>query len=175
MAIQVRAATVADAAAVAGIHVRGWQWGYRGLLPDDFLAAQDETLPRREAFWRGLIEGSAAGSGTRLWVAERDGQVVGFASTLPNREPDAPTDEAELTAIYLDAEAAGTGVGRALFAHASEDLRQRGFRTAILWVLAANRRARRFYEAAGWHPDGAVKIDAAHGVTLPQVRYRTTL
>jgi GNAT superfamily N-acetyltransferase len=34
--------------------------------------------------------------------------------------------------LYLDPPVVGTGVGRALLQHAMEDLRQRGFRRAVL-------------------------------------------
>jgi hypothetical protein len=43
----VRVARPDDAAAVAGVHVRSWQQGYRGLLPDDFL---DDQV-RSEEIW----------------------------------------------------------------------------------------------------------------------------
>jgi hypothetical protein len=37
--VHVRPARPDDAAAVAGVHVRSWQAGYRGLLPDAYLEA----------------------------------------------------------------------------------------------------------------------------------------
>ena len=43
-----------------------------------------------------------------------------------------------------------------MFEHAVEDLRSRRFDTVTLWVLETNRRARRFYEVAGWKHDGTV-------------------
>jgi hypothetical protein len=39
----------------------------------------------------------------------------------------------------------------------------------------SNVRARRFYEAAGWRPDGAAKIDDSRGFPLEEVRYRHDL
>jgi len=43
----------------------------------------------------------------------------------------------------------------------------------VLWVLRENRRARRFYELAGWSADGAAKdAELLGGLTLPEVRYR---
>lgn len=35
--LEVRGAVAADAMAIAGVHVRSWQEGYRGLLPDEYL------------------------------------------------------------------------------------------------------------------------------------------
>ena len=41
-----------------------------------------------------------------------------------------------------------------------------------LWVLEANTRARRFYEKAGFAPDGTSKPADLFGVMLPKLRYR---
>jgi hypothetical protein len=46
-------------------------------------------------------------------------------------------------------------------------------RPVTLWVLEANDRARRFYEIAGFLPDGSRKpADLPGGVRLPELRYR---
>jgi hypothetical protein len=44
--------------------------------------------------------------------------------------------------------------------------------TAVLWVLAGNRRGRMFYEACGWKPDGADRAESLTPYSLPEVRYR---
>jgi RimJ/RimL family protein N-acetyltransferase len=43
---------------------------------------------------------------------------------------------------------------------------------ALLWVLEDNPRARRFYERAGWAPDGVRKAEERLGVRAAEVRYR---
>lgn len=45
-----------------------------------------------------------------------------------------------------------------------------GFGRIVLWVFEGNDRARRFYEAMGYTPDGATKIIEV-GAPLPAVRY----
>jgi RimJ/RimL family protein N-acetyltransferase len=42
-------------------------------------------------------------------------------------------------------------------------------------VLEDNPRARRFYERAGWEPDGKRKAEVRWGVRAPEVRYRKSL
>ena len=42
-------------------------------------------------------------------------------------------------------------------------------------MLEANRRARRFYEIAGWRMDGARKTFDIAGREIPEVRYRKAL
>lgn len=44
------------------------------------------------------------------------------------------------------------------------------FRTAVLWVLESNERARRFYEVAGWKRDGAVSTERIDCLNYPTVR-----
>lgn len=51
-------------------------------------------------------------------------------------------------------------------------LAEAGLRENLLWVLATNDRARRFYEAGGWRPDGATTRDDSRGFSLFEVRYR---
>jgi GNAT superfamily N-acetyltransferase len=169
----IRLAAVADAEALATLHIQSWQWAYRGQISDAYLDALPETLPRRIESRRAELERMSPES--RWWLAERAGRLVGFAATGPSRDDDAVPTTGEVRAIYLAEKAAGQGIGRALFAHAVDDLRQRGFRAATLWVLASNTRARRFYAAAGWAPDGAEKTEERLGVVLHEVRYRVAL
>jgi hypothetical protein len=42
---------------------------------------------------------------------------------------------------------------------------------AVLWVLAQNERARRFYERGGWHADGVTRAGSIGPVETLQVRY----
>jgi ribosomal protein S18 acetylase RimI-like enzyme len=146
--------------------VLSWQWAYRGLLPDDYL---DRLSIERgaEVHTRRLTTETEG----RTWVAEQEGQVLGFAITGPSRDPDASPRTAQIMAIYLRPEATGQGIARALFVHAVLDLWQRGYEQATLWVLENNVRARRFYEKAGWVTDGTTKTEEWAGVSLHEVRY----
>jgi GNAT superfamily N-acetyltransferase len=167
--VTIRPATVADALAIAEVHVHSWQWAYRGLIPDDYLDRLSIQRGAEVHTQRLAIE-----TGGRTWVADQEGQVIGFATTGPSRDPDASPRTAEIGAMYLRREAAGTGVARALFVHAIQDLWQRGYEEATLWVLDNNARARKFYEKVGWFPDGTTKTEERPGALLHEVRYRTT-
>jgi RimJ/RimL family protein N-acetyltransferase len=50
------------------------------------------------------------------------------------------------------------GLGRALTDAALAELRAVGYRRVVLWTLTGNARARRFYDKAGFAPDGATNI-----------------
>ena len=110
----------------------------------------------------------------RVLIAEVDGHVVGFAAIGPSGDEDGGGD-GEVRAMYLIAGHWGQGIGRALMGSALDALRQAGFTEATLWALATNERARRFYEAGGWAPDGAVKRDDSRGFPITELRYRRRL
>ncbi len=171
--VRVRRASAADAAAMTRLHARSWPATYGGLLPDKLIASVIANEAGRTERWRRRLEDrSYQGS---AFVAERGGRVVGLAFWGPGRDEDSNAETAEVEAIYLDPDAIGQGVGRMLFAATVEDIASRGFSAATLWVLDSNARARRFYEAAGWRPDGAAKTEQRPDGALPEVRYRRDL
>jgi hypothetical protein len=45
----------------------------------------------------------------------------------------------------------------------------------VLWVLAGNERAIRFYERNGWIADGATQTETLHGAEVNEVLYRRAL
>ena len=165
---RVRQATTADADAIGRVQVETWRAAYRGLLPDDAIAQFD--VEDQQRLWRERIS-RALGPGGATFVAELDGEVVGFASVgaCPGEE-----DAAELYAIYLHPSCWDRGIGRALLERAEESMRSSGFTQAILWVLEGNERAERFYRAARWEADGR-KVDTFQGVEVPEIRYRKAL
>jgi GNAT superfamily N-acetyltransferase len=163
--MRVREAEPDDAFAVESIRVRGWQIAYRHVFPP----ARLDALPIDETRWRRRFVQPPPGWST--FVAEEDDEVVGFASVGPSR------DEAgigELYAIYVDPDRWSHGAGRALLARAEAELAAR-YGEATLWVLASNPRARKFYEEAGWRPDGLSKTVERLGVDSEELRYRKTL
>jgi GNAT superfamily N-acetyltransferase len=163
--VTVRPATVADAAAMGRVHVRAWQAAYRGQMPDGYLDGLRAS--ERAAGWERALQAERPRGG--VLVAERDGEVVGFANVGPAADLDGA---GELYAINVDPAHWGTGTGRALLAAAQDELARLGFAETVLWVLPANARARRFYERAGWAGDGTERTVDVLGVVVPEVRYR---
>ena len=170
MAVAIRPATLEDARELAEVHLEGWRWGYRDVLPAEYLAGLD--LDEWEARWVGNFTASWADDMTAL-IAEENGRGVGLIAcgTAGPMFGPPPDGAGEVFAIYLREDSQGTGVGRALFAAGTTALRDRGFGRAVLWVYEVNDRARRFYEAAGWRTDGATGTHEVVGVDYPIVRY----
>lgn len=167
----IRPAAVNDAEAIATVHVRTWQSAYRGQLPDDYLDGLSRELPARTAMWRTEIS-TPRSPKHEVWVAGVDKRIDGFVALGPARDAD-PSVSGEIYAIYVSPDRWGRGQGRTLFSHATNRLASFGYAEAILWVLESNRRARRFYEIAGWSADGGTKLETSpNGMELREVRYR---
>lgn len=156
--MSVRAAGVEDAEAIASVHTRTWQVGYRGILPDEFLDAMDWR--QRVEGWRRNIENGTVFVANSGFVAD-SGPVVGFIAMGPAR---VVPDTYELYAIYVRPESWGSGA-------ADELISLLPSQTAVLWVLADNPRARRFYERHGFVLDGETRVETLGGREVTEVRY----
>lgn len=167
----VRELALADCDRVAEIRVGGWRSAYRGLMPQSYLDAlsvQQDADRHRARF------GQGDGRVVNL-VAERAGEVVGWACHGPYRDGEVRTADAELYAIYVHPERYGEGVGQALLNESLRRCRAAGDRRMLLWVLRDNTAARRFYERAGFAADGAQEPFEVDGVQVPEVRYAREL
>jgi ribosomal protein S18 acetylase RimI-like enzyme len=161
--VEIRRARPADAAAIAEVHVRTWQIAYEHVFGAERLAVL--TVERRLPMWREIL----SNDDITAFVAEDCSQIVGLATVGPSREEGA---EGELYAIYVEPDAWGTAAGSELMRAGLDVFRQDGYRSAILWVLGDNPRARRFYEREGWYDDGGRKHDEFLGHEVEEVRYR---
>jgi L-amino acid N-acyltransferase YncA len=167
--INIRKATKIDASAIAAVHIRSWQAAYRGHFPDEFLNSLDSQFERRKETWT-LVLDQPPSERSAVWVAETDGKLCGFAHITPSRGGEG-ADVGEVSSIYLEPEQWDKGIGMQLLKTATDDLRRMGFERAILWVLDANEHAKRFYEAAGWAPDGGSKIQNVWGIVCNEISY----
>src|SRR5690349_14273367 len=137
----IRRACASDVPGIAAVHVRAWQDGYRGQVPDAYLDAMDPS--QRAPFWaRAIVDPNLA-----VLVSIEAASVVGFCSFLQSRDGDAAPATCEIATLYVDPSHWRAGVGRALVEAAVDDARTRGFGAMSLWVLATNARARAFYES----------------------------
>ncbi|WP_328474977.1 GNAT family N-acetyltransferase [Actinoplanes sp. NBC_00393] len=169
----VRPATLADSQALAVVQTRTSQQVYRGVMPAAYLDRLDTS--RRRQVWQQLLESERHPAGTLVLDDAADG-VVGFVNVAPSSDADTdPGVVGEVRAVYVLPQHWGRGAGRLLMDAGLRRLADAGYRQVILWVLEANHRARRFYEAAGWRTDGASKTDDARGVPLTAIRYRRSL
>jgi GNAT superfamily N-acetyltransferase len=139
----IRPAQVADADAIARVHVDSWRTSYKGIVPDDVLAGL--SVERRAQVWRTAMTDFRATQ--CLYVAESSKGIVGFANGGYEREHH-PAYRGELYAIYLLQSAQGQRVGQRLVQAVARHLSQLGLPNMLAWVLSENP-ARQFYEHLG--------------------------
>ncbi|MGW3145098.1 N-acetyltransferase family protein [Streptomyces sp. NPDC001177] len=167
----IRPMTLADCDRVSEIRIRGRQSAYQGLMPQtylDGLSVAEDAERRRARFSPHAVDGVVN------LVAELGGEIAGWAAHGPYRDGERRTGDGELYAIYVDSEHLGSGVGRALLESSVRQCAPVHARM-YLWVLKENKRARRFYEPAGFRADGTEEPFKVDGVAVPEVRYVTEL
>lgn len=140
--VRIRAATVADAAAIARVDVETWRDTYAGVLPQAMLVGLAPEQRRRG--WARYI---VRAPGDVLVATHRTDGVIGFGSCGVRRG--GPVAFAgEVFTLYVEPGYQGEGVGRRLLLHLFGRLLRRSLPSAVVWVLRDNP-ARFFYERLG--------------------------
>lgn len=162
----IRDVTLADARALAQVHVDSWRHAYRALLPADFLNTL--SVENRAQLWHESIRDGIP----FVLVAEVGAMVVGFAAYGPCRDPGVSPEEYELWAIYVAPEYLATGIGLGLWSHAKANMLAAGATTISLWVLVGNEPAKQFYRKAGFQEQpGALKSLDISGASVDEIRF----
>ena len=146
----IRAASAADSDRIADLHVAVWRETYRGLAPEIAIATLDQPVRRRR--WSEYF--AAPTPGTNVFVAERDGVIIGFGFSGPATLP-AFGARGEFKSLYVDRGHQGRGAGQHLMAAMARHLASIGFSSAALGVVCGNDAAMRFYERLGGRQAGA--------------------
>ncbi len=142
MNIQIRKAVLEDSEEIAKVHVESWRTTYSGIMKDSIIAGLD--VGKRTELWKNnlTIEGNL------VVVAEKKGQIIGFACGSAVKEGEYPEYDGDVTAIYFYKEEQGNGYGKLLLDALFQEFCQKGFRNAIVKVLDQNN-SRYFYEKLG--------------------------
>lgn len=92
-----------------------------------------------------------------IMAAEQNGEVVGFCCRYACRDADTSYC-AEIFSLCVLPKAQHSGIGRAFVEDALAILYISGFKICKVWLPAGNRRAREFFEAAGFTRDGTSRV-----------------
>jgi GNAT superfamily N-acetyltransferase len=190
--VVIRSASAADAGQIEAVMRASWRAAYEGIIAPDVIArvtAPDGGARVRQSFrtrpWQKTI---VAVAGPAETTGERDPAdgIVGYAFFGPEQDvlgapwPHPLSDAgqqgriAELYALYVHPAWWSTGTGRALMDRVLATVSAAGYSSVMVWVLRDNARARRFYERAGFAPDGASHpLDGLGGVA--EIRYQRLL
>ena len=166
---------------VSRIYEESWKFAYQGIVPQSYL----DGIPAGR--WADVLDRA----GWDTLVLTEGGKLAGTSSVCPSRWPGWP-GFGEVASLYLLPEYMGRGYGLnrlilfyntsssrdaydsvadVLLEAAGETLAGQGFRDVLLWVLEDNRRARRFYERAGFAFHGDAMEDVIGGKPLREVLY----
>ncbi len=164
----VRDATPDDVPALAALHLSSWRSAYSGIVPQAWLSAV--TLESRLERWEQALRAPA--SERQTIVADAGGTITGLCELGVARDDDVASGCGEIIALHVRPESRGRGVGTLLLDAAISRLHHMGRTHAVLWVIRDNADACRFYEARGWHRDGAERVEHRGDASIPEVRYR---
>lgn len=123
--LSVRPATADDAQAIADLYTEARVHAVPQMPPALHTNAEDRAYVARR-----VVEPEVT-----MWVAERDGELLGFATCTPTF----------LDSLYIRADLKGQGIG-SLLLDVVEATHPDGYE---LWVFVSNVDARRFYERRG--------------------------
>jgi ribosomal protein S18 acetylase RimI-like enzyme len=153
-----RAALPEDVPTIAEIWHLGWRDGHLGFVSQELIEARHEDSFRTRAAKR--VNDTT--------VAVVQGQIAGFVMVAAD----------EVEQLYVSARHRGEGVADMLMADAERRIKDGGYSSAWLAVVAGNARARRFYERRAWSDGGLFEYAAAgdHGpIPVPSHRYMKDL
>lgn len=89
-------------------------------------------------------------------VAERDGEIVGYAYGSPHRTRAAYASSCDV-AIYVSANASRSGIGRALYQELLARLQAKGFHAVFAGIAQPNPASVALHEACGFTPVGVYR------------------
>lgn len=139
--ITIRSAEPGDAVALAELKIEAWRYAYRGIIPGLTL---ERMIARRGSPWWDSARRTPDGS----LLLEFDNHVSGYA-TFGRSRMRGDRSLGEIYELYVKPECHGAGFGRSLFDEARRRLLARHREQLLVWSLAENELACRFYDALG--------------------------
>lgn len=115
--------------------------------PDAFGQSYEDAVRQPESDWRQTAEAASHGD-RRAWFIGRDdaGQAVGIVQARRR-----PPDDCLLFSMWVAPLARRSGAGRALVQAVDDWGATWGATRVVLWVIAGNESAMRFYDRIGFH------------------------
>lgn len=166
----IRAADATDISKIAAVNIQSWKETYPGIMPERKIASLNLEACSRN--WE-----NALASGSSVFVAEVNNDIIGFVSGGANRIQEAcetgigNTCEAELAAIYILREYHGKGIGRMMFTHFVDTMVQDGFHSMVVWVAEMNPAVSFYLKLGGEQVDRKILYVCEEPVPVIAFRY----
>ena len=151
MTYSIKRACEGDEQTLAYIQTQSWKQAFQNILSREELERCTE-IQKVTAMYKKLLE-NHIGNGYILTV---DGHPHCIAWWDTTREKEMP-GYAELICIHSLQEHWRQGYGSKMMNRVISDITQAGYPKVMLWVFEQNTRARKFYEAKGFFPNGKTK------------------
>ncbi len=173
----VRPALPHDAGDIARIQLVTWRTAYRSVLPATTLDDWDAYAAAES--WRTAIDAPPT-PGHGVLVALERNTVVGFAAFGPpelsaGEEADPAGPTAEVGTLLVEPRWGRRGHGSRLLAAVSDLARAGRAARLQVWLLEADQVSARFYESAGWGPDGWARTLDTGAEPLREIRWHALL
>lgn len=143
----IRQAVIQDLPRIAEIIVFGKRVAYRPIFENDYVSFNElQVVHLYEEFKK---------NPDRL-----DGMLLyddGIVKGVINGQPISDTI-IEITDFYVEPFFVGQGIGTLLMKHMIQQIKEKGYRKIILWVIKDNAGARKFYEMNGFANSGETRI-----------------
>lgn len=164
----IREAKLADAEAIALVHVDSWRTTYQGIIPESYIAKR--SYQKRKELWKKLLSNNTEENKQNIvYVVENNlNQIIAFADGGLERNGDS-IYQGELYSIYILEAYQRQGIGRKLVKTIAEKLFQSGLKSMLVWVLEDNP-ACQFYQALGGRIIKQKQVEFA-GVKLNEIAY----
>jgi GNAT superfamily N-acetyltransferase len=175
--VSVRPARPDDAAAVARVQAVTWRTAYRDVLPVAVLDDWDDAAATES--WRAAVTAPPTPGHGVLVALERD-EVVGFAAYGPaelgaGEAPDPAGPTTEIATLLVEPRWGRRGHGSRLLAAVADLAATTGAARLQVWLPETDRVSARFFESAGWAPQGWVRTLDTGEEPLREVRWHTML
>lgn len=160
-----RPAKPEDISRIAEILIFAKRMAYRPIFQNDRVSFNEmQVLPLAAELEKpGVL---------RRWLVYDDGIIRGVMERGKPEEAGL-SDSLQLISFFVDPFFQQMGYGRQMMEQFIREASAAGYEQLLLWVLEKNDRARRFYENAGFIPDGARKLE--EGTPEYILRYRKKL
>lgn len=147
--LKIRRGNVADAATLAPLAVKIFNDTFAGNplnKPDDMRAYISEFMSVA------AFEKELADENSIFFIAENNGEMIGYAKLLENSNEDCVEDKnpIELCRLYVAQEFHGRGIAQILMNECFAAAKRKKFQTMWLGVWEFNFRAQKFYEKFGF-------------------------
>ena len=166
--IDIRLAIPSDAPDIAEILMRSWEVAYGNIIPADFIRKRNSM--RMEQFKQAITE-----ENNTYYIIQTDGKTVGYMRVVNTLNDDGSESEvSDLEQIYLHPDYYRQGIGTQAMNFAYSVALSSRKTVMIVWVLAENTAAIKFYKKCGFVADGERK-KREYGKVLEIIRMRKSL